>query len=206
MLFNSPVFLFLFLPGTVAAYILLRQLAGPRAVLGLLIAVSLLFYGWWNPLYVPLLGSLAVFNFLVARAMAAQRRADRPDLVSWLLTFGIVGDLLALGYFKYTDFLIDTANTLLQTDFTLQYVLLPIGISFFTFQKIAYLVDSSRGEVADHDFLEYCFFVSFFPQLLAGPIVKHHEIFSQIKGPWAFGIKPSNFVVGLTLFIVGRVR
>src|SRR5229473_754203 len=135
MLFNSPVFLFLFLPGTVAAYILLRQLAGPRAVLGLLIAVSLLFYGWWNPLYVPLLGSLAVFNFLVARAMAAQRRAGRPDLGSWLLTFGIVGDLLALAYFKYTDFLIDTANTLLQTDFTLQYVLLPIGIHSSPFRK-----------------------------------------------------------------------
>jgi len=154
MLFNSPIFLFLFLPGTVGAYIVLRQLAGPRAVLGLLIGVSLLFYGWWNPLYVPLLGSLAVFNFLIARAMVAQRRAGRPDLVSWLLTFGIVGDLMALGYFKYTDFLIDTANGVLQTDFALQHVLLPIGISFFTFQKIAYLVDSSRGEVVDHDFLE----------------------------------------------------
>src|SRR6266853_3495557 len=96
MLFNSPVFLFIFLPGTVAAYIALRQLAGPRAVLGLLIGVSLLFYGWWNPLYVPLLGSLAVFNVLVARAMAAQRRAGRPDLVCWLRTFGIGGYLLAL--------------------------------------------------------------------------------------------------------------
>src|SRR6202140_2041880 len=122
MLFNSPVFLFLFLPGTVAAYLVLRQLAGPRAVLGLLIAVSMLFYGWGKPPHVPLLGSLAVFNFLVARGMTAQRRAGRPDRVSWLLTLGIVGDLMALGYFKYTDFLIDTANALLQTDFTLQHV------------------------------------------------------------------------------------
>src|SRR6266849_10355378 len=154
MLFNSPVFLFLFLPGTVLADLVLRRFAGTRAVMGLLVGVSLLFYGWWNPLYVPLLGSLAVFNFLIARAMAAQRLADRPERVSWLLPFGIVGDLLALGYFKYTDFLIDSANVLLQTNFMLQHVLLPIGISFFTFQKIAYLVDSSRGEVADHDFLE----------------------------------------------------
>src|ERR1700719_2124903 len=206
MLFNSPVFLFLFLPGTVAAYIVLRQLAGPRAVLGLLIAASMLFYGWWNPLYVPLLGGLAVFNFLIARAILAQRRAGRADGVSWVLTFGIVGDLMALGYFKYTDFLIASANTLLQTDFTLQYVLLPIGISFFTFQKIAYLVDSSRGEVAEHDFLEYCFFVMFFPQLLAGPITHHSEIFPQVKGPWAFAIKPSNFMLGLTIFVIGLFK
>src|SRR6266487_2785732 len=206
MLFNSPIFLFLFLPGTVAAYIVLRQLAGPRAVLGLLIGVSLLFYGWWNPLYVPLLGSLAVFNFLVARGMAAQRLAFRPDRVSWLLTFGIAGDLLALGYFKYTDFLIDTANVLLQTNFTLQYVVLPLGISFFTFQKIAYLVDSSRGEVADHDLLEYCFFVMFFPQLLSGPITHHSEIFSQIKDPWAFAVKPSNFMLGVTIFVIGLFK
>src|SRR5262249_9156869 len=109
-------------------------------------------------------------------------------------------------YFKYTDFLIDTSNTLLGTDFVFQYILLPIGISFFMFQKIAYLVDSSRGEVAEHDFLEYCFFVAFFPQLLAGPIVSHREIFAQIKGPWAFAIKPSNFVIGLTIFIVGLFK
>src|SRR5579863_8270624 len=116
MLFNSPIFLFVFLPGTVAAYLVLRQLAGPRAVSGLLVAASMVFYGWWNPLYVPLLGSLAVFNFVVARGMAAQRRAGRFDRVSWLLTFGIIGVLMALAYFKYTDFLIGTANTLLQTD------------------------------------------------------------------------------------------
>jgi D-alanyl-lipoteichoic acid acyltransferase DltB (MBOAT superfamily) len=173
-------------------------------VLGLLIAVSLLFYGWWNPLYVPLLGSLAVFNFLVARAMAAQRLAGRSDRISWLLTFGIVGDLLALGYFKYTNFLIDTANVLFKTDFTLQYVLLPIGISFFTFQKIAYLVDSSRGEVADHDFLEYCFFIGV-PQLLAGPIVKHHEIFPH-QGSLGVRGQAEQFVVGLTIFIVGLFK
>jgi alginate O-acetyltransferase complex protein AlgI len=83
---------------------------------------------------------------------------------------------------------------------------LPLGISFFTFQKIAYLVDSSRGEVADHDLLEYCFFVMFFPQLLSGPITHHSEIFSQIKGPFAFAVKPSNFMLGVTIFVIGLFK
>jgi len=206
MLFNSPVFLFVFLPATVGSYLLLRQLVGPRAVLGLLLGASLFFYGWWNPLYLPLLGGIAVFNFAVARWITAARRVGRTGWVRPLLIFGIGIDLSVLGYFKYTDFLIDTANTLLQTDFLLQNIVLPLGISFFTFQKIAYLVDTSRGQVAEHDFLEYCFFVMFFPQLLAGPITHHGEIFSQIKGPWAFAIKPSNLMLGLTIFVIGLFK
>src|SRR6266481_553582 len=206
MLFNSPVFLFLFLPATVAAYIAVRQLLGPRAVLALLLVASIFFYGWWNPVYVPLLLGLALFNFLVARGLTAYRQMGRGDWVSLLLTFGIVVDLAVLGYFKYTDFFIETANELFKTNFILQHILLPLGISFFTFQKIAYLVDSSRGEVITHDLLEYCFFVMFFPQLLAGPITHHSEIFSQIKGPWAFAVKPSNFMLGLTIFVIGLFK
>src|SRR5207247_5210364 len=206
MLFNSPIFLFVFLPATVAAYIVVRQVAGPRAVLALLLVASIIFYAWWNPLYVPLLLGLAVFNFLVARGITAYRQAGRADWVSILLTFGVVVDLMVLGYFKYTDFFIETANTLFQTDFMLQHILLPLGISFFTFQKIAYLVDASRGEVADHDLLEYCFFVMFFPQLLAGPITHHREIFSQLRGPWAFAVEPGNFTLGLTIFIIGLFK
>ena len=206
MLFNSPVFLFLFLPATVAAYIAVRQLLGPRAVLALLLVASIFFYGWWNPVYVPLLLGLALFNFLVARGLTAYRQIGRSDWVSMLLTFGVVVDLAVLGYFKYTDFFIETANTLFKTNFILQHILLPLGISFFTFQKIAYLVDASRGEVQQHDLLEYCFFVMFFPQLLAGPITHHSEIFSQVKGPWAFAIKPSNFMLGLTIFVIGLFK
>src|SRR5215469_14561465 len=206
MLFNSPIFLFAFLPATVGLYLLLRQFAGPRAILGLLLGASLFFYAWWNPLYLPLLGGIAVFNFLVGRAITAQRRADRASRVRLLLIFGIAVDLLVLGYFKYTDFLIDTANTVLRTDFLLQNIVLPLGVSFFTFQKIAYLVYTSRGQVSEHDFLEYCFFVMFFPQLLAGPITHHSEIFSQVKGPFAFAIRPSNFMLGLTIFVIGLFK
>ena len=206
MLFNSPIFLFVFLPATVIGYLLARQLAGPRAVLGWLLTASVLFYAWWNPVYVPLLLGLALFNFTVARLIAAGRAAGRRHRVNLLLTFGIVVDLLVLGYFKYTDFLIDSANVLLRSNYPLQHIILPLGISFFTFQKIAYLVDASRGEVIEHDLLEYCFFVMFFPQLLAGPITHHSEIFSQIKGPWAFALKPSNFMLGLTIFVIGLFK
>src|SRR3989442_1655731 len=97
MLFNSPIFLFVFLPATVAAYIVVRQVAGPRAVLALLLVASIFFYGWWNPIYVPLLLGLAVFNFVVARGITAYREAGRADRVSLLLTFGIVVDLMVLG-------------------------------------------------------------------------------------------------------------
>jgi alginate O-acetyltransferase complex protein AlgI len=100
MLFNSPIFLFVFLPATMAAYIVVRQVAGPRAVLGLLLVASIFFYAWWNPLYVPLLLGLAVFNFVVARGITAYREAGRADRVSLLLTFGIVVDLKVLGYYK----------------------------------------------------------------------------------------------------------
>jgi D-alanyl-lipoteichoic acid acyltransferase DltB (MBOAT superfamily) len=172
----------------------------------LLLLASLFFYGWWNPIYVPLLFGLAAFNFLVARGITAAREGGRRDWVSVLLTFGIVADIAVLGYFKYTDFFLDTANTLFRTNFILQHILLPLGISFFIFQKIAYLVDTSRGDVKGHDFLEYCFFVMFFPQLLAGPITHHEVIFSQIKGPWAFAIKPSNFMLGLTIFVIGLFK
>jgi alginate O-acetyltransferase complex protein AlgI len=206
MLFNSPVFLFILLPATVALYLAVRQFGGPRQVLGLLLCASIVFYGWWNPAYVPLLLGLALFNFIVGHAITACRRAGHANRVTLLLTFGIAVDLMVLGYFKYTDFFIDTANVLLRENFALQHIILPLGISFFTFQKIAYLVDSSRGDVIEHDLLEYCFFVMFFPQLLAGPITHHSEIFSQIKGPWAFAIKPSNFMLGVTIFVIGLFK
>jgi alginate O-acetyltransferase complex protein AlgI len=206
VLFNSPIFLGVFLPATVFGYLVLYHLGGPRAVLVWLVAASLVFYGWWNPIYLPLLGALATFNFFVAKAITRQREADRPDRVKLLLTFGIVVDVAVLGYFKYTDFFIDTANQVLHANLLLQNIVLPLGISFFTFQKIAYLVDSSRGRVAEHDFLEYSFFAMFFPQLLAGPITHHSEIFSQTKGPWAFAIRPSNFFIGLTIFVIGLFK
>jgi len=207
MLFNDPWFLFVFLPSVLAGAVLVRRLAGARAVLGFLVLASIFFYGWWNPIYVPLLGGLAAFNYSVACAIRASRAAGRARRTRALLTFGVVTDLLVLGYFKYADFFLGTANAVLGSDLPMLHVVLPLGISFFTFQKIAYLVDSSRGEAdAPHDFLDYCFFVAFFPQLIAGPIVHHSEIFGQTRGRHALEIRVDNVAVGLTIFLIGLVK
>ncbi len=206
MLFNDPHFLLVFLPLTLCAYVVARRLVGARAVLGVLVIASIVFYGWWNPFYLPLLGGLAAFNFAMARWITAERQRQRMTQAHVLLAAGVGLDLLALAYFKYADFLIGTANAVLDDRIPFQHVVLPLGISFFTFQKIAYLVDASRGNVEKHDFLEYCFFVMFFPQLIAGPIVHHHEIFSQTKGPGAFAVRPLNLMVGISIFLIGLFK
>jgi alginate O-acetyltransferase complex protein AlgI len=206
MLFNDPHFLLGFLPLTFAAYIAARCFGGIHAVLGVLVLASIVFYGWWNPAYLPLLGGLAAFNFGTARWIISARQRQSFTAARLFLTLGIGADLLVLAYFKYADFMIDTANTVFGVGIPFQHIVLPLGISFFMFQKIVYLVDASRGDVAKHDFLEYCFFVMFFPQLIAGPIVHHREIFSQIRESDAFAVRPLNLMVGLSIFLIGLFK
>ena len=206
MLFNSPVFLFGFLPLTALLCFSIRALMGREASLAFLVLASLFFYGWWNPVYLPLLIGLAVFNFLLARPIMSERLKPGGGWSRALLILGVSVDLGALGYFKYTDFMIGTVNALAHTDYNLQHIVLPLAISFFTFQKIAYLVDASRGKVEPHSFLEYCFFVMFFPQLIAGPIVHHHEIFTQTKTARSFAFDRMNAAIGLTIFFLGLFK
>jgi len=206
LLFNSPVFLFGFLPLTALLCFAIRAKFGREASLGFLVLASLFFYGWWNPVYLPLLIGLAVFNFLMAKAILTERLKPGGGWATYLTAFGVTVDLASLGYFKYTDFLIGTSNSVLDTDFQLQHIILPLAISFFTFQKIAYLVDARRGDVEPHSFLEYCFFVMFFPQLIAGPIVHHKEIFSQTKLKRGFAFDRMNLMIGLTIFFVGLFK
>ena len=156
MLFNSQIFLFAFLPATLLAYYLLRHHVGHRAALGALIAASFVYYRWWNPVYLPLLiGSLG-FNYLVGRALDGGRRPR-------LLAFGIAVNLLVLGIFKYADFFIDTATMMSGRQFDELHILLPLGLSFITFQKIAFLIDVHRSVTSPRDPLAYTLFVVFFP-------------------------------------------
>ncbi|MGB5949810.1 MAG: MBOAT family protein [Parvibaculum sp.] len=206
MLFNSPVFLFAFLPAVALLCFFIRARLGREAALGFLVLASLFFYGWWNPVYLPLLIVLAVFNFVLARFILAERIKPGGGRAAALVAFGVTVDLAALAYFKYTDFFIRTLNEAAKAEVPLQHIVLPLAISFFTFQKIAYLVDAGRGQVEKHSFLEYCFFVMFFPQLIAGPIVHHHEIFSQTKREHSFRFDPMNLAVGLTIFFMGLFK
>ncbi len=177
MLFNSAVFVLAFLPITLIGYFSLGWLGRRRLALGWLVVASAFFYAWFSYRLLGLLVLLILFNFSLGFKFGKDfRSGGRSPL---LLVFGITGNLAVLGYFKYTNFLIDNTNVALGTHFVLHKILLPIGISFFTFQKIAYLVDAYRGEAEEYDLLEFSLFVMFFPQLIAGPIVHHKEIIPQ---------------------------
>jgi alginate O-acetyltransferase complex protein AlgI len=199
MLFNSIPFIGIFLPITLAVTFLLAARVSSRAAVGWLAFASVVFYGYWRIQDVPiLLGSVAA-NYLIGRELQL-----RPSRL--LLAIGVGANLLLLGYFKYLVFLTLTANVALGDPFTVPQIVLPLGISFFTFQKIAYLVDSHGGVVKQRHPLDYLFFVSFFPQLIAGPITHHAEITPQLRKPGALRFNVDDFAIGLTVFAIGLAK
>ncbi|MDB5446878.1 MAG: alginate O-acetyltransferase [Phenylobacterium sp.] len=195
MLFNSFTYLLLFLPPVVVGFYLLARRAGRRAALAWLVLASLLFYGWWNPPYLLLLLGSAGFNFvtggLIRLAGGRRRRA--------LLVGGVAVNLLLLAYFKYMGFLLST----LGLHWNAGGIVLPLAISFFTFTQITYLVDSSRGAIEDDDLLHYLLFVTYFPHLIAGPIIHHPEMVRQFRDPDAGRLPWRDVAAGLTLIVVG---
>lgn len=196
MLFSSLEFIFFYLPATLLLYFSVLQI---NRLFGqvLLILCSLFFYGYWNPAYLPLiLGSIAI-NYGIGTHLS--RNPSKA-----LLTFGIVANLGLLGYFKYANFVADNINVVFGSEIPLPPILLPLAISFFTFQQIAYLVDSYRGETKSHGPVHYALFVSFFPQLIAGPIVHHSQVTPQFAIAARFSL--DNFAIGLAIFIVGLAK
>ncbi|MDD2266020.1 MBOAT family protein [Sulfuricurvum sp.] len=207
MLFNSYEFIFLFLPITLFIYFLLNKKRLTYASKGWMVLASLFFYSWWNILYLPLiLGSILV-NFTVGSTISKMESLRSPSKKAFspktLLTFGILSNLFLLGYFKYMDFFITNANMVLGMHWELMHIILPLGISFFTFTQIAYLVDAYRGEVKEMDYLNYTLFVTFFPHLLAGPILHHKEMMPQFDGLKNKVIQYKNISAGLFLFSIG---
>ena len=206
MLFNSFTFVFLFVPTVVGGYLVLRRLGFKDLHLLWLLAASLFFYGWWNPWNLLLLAGSIGFNYTVGLALAGRLSAiDGRFSRRALLAFGLVANLALLGYFKYANFFVDSVDAIFGTSFPLGEVVLPLAISFFTLQQIAFLIDAHRGRVASYSFLHYGVFVSFFPQLIAGPIVHHSEVIPQFSKKER-GLPISNVSIGLTIFAIGLFK
>jgi alginate O-acetyltransferase complex protein AlgI len=174
MLFSSYTFLFQFLPATVLAFAAARR-HSPRAGIMVLAGASLFFYGAWRPIYLLLLIASIAMNFSLGLRM------NDPLRCRAIGTLGLVINLAVLCYFKYTGFLLDTVSDLSGIPLPFSSIILPLGISFFTFQQIAYLVDIMRGAKVERDIVSYTLFVSFFPHLIAGPLVHHAEMIPQFK-------------------------
>ena len=160
---------------------------------------SLFFYAWWKPIYLVLILFSIGFNFAVGRLVSREGRWKKRGV----LVFGITVNLVLLGYFKYANFFVDNVNAAFGSDWNIETIFLPLAISFFTFQQIAYLVDAWRGETSEYNFLHYCLFVSFFPQLIAGPIVHHKDILPQFMRGENMSPQWSNFAVGISIFSIG---
>lgn len=205
MLFNSYPFIGLFLPITLVGFFLIAKASHMGAALWLGIA-SLAFYGWWDPRYIGLLLLSIIFNYGIGRAISKQRERGSPRHAKSILIIGIVCDLALLFYYKYTDFFISSANQAFHTQFPLVNLVLPLGISFFTFTQIAFLVDTYRGEAKEYDPVHYLFFVTNFPHLIAGPILHHKEIMPQFEHPACYRVNWEDIAVGLTIFAIGLAK
>ena len=206
MLFSSYEFVFVFLPITWAVTITLARWRSPRAAMFSLVAASLFFYGWWNPAYLLLLAGSIGFNFTWARLLIPRDDASGAFSSKTLLTLGISANLLTLAYFKYFDFFAGSVLGALDLGYNEQHIVLPLAISFFTFQQITYLIGVYHGEFQDKSLLRYALFVCFFPQLIAGPIVHFGEMLPQYLRRSCFMIEAKNIAIGLTIFVVGLFK
>jgi D-alanyl-lipoteichoic acid acyltransferase DltB (MBOAT superfamily) len=173
---------------------------------GFLVFSSLFFYSWWNIVYLPLILSSMLFNYVIGNSLNNSEEKIKSFPRKSILIFGIVANLSLLGYFKYADFFIENMNLALDSSMSLLHLALPLAISFFTFQQIAYLVDSYRKETKEYDFLNYALFVTFFPQLIAGPIVHHKEMMPQFASKWNLVKNYKNIALGLFIFSIGLFK
>jgi D-alanyl-lipoteichoic acid acyltransferase DltB (MBOAT superfamily) len=202
MLFNSHLFIFLFLPVALLGYFALGRIGSRAPVIWLALA-SLVFYSVSNWQFVPLLLASVAFNYLIGLVLMTQRLRAVPRRA--VLAAGVTGDLLVLAYFKYAGFVAANLNALFSTDLTLN-ILLPVGISFYTFTQIAFLVDAYRGKVAHYALPHYALFVTYFPHLIAGPILHHKDMIPQFEAAQSKRPNPHFILCGLIIFGFGLFK
>ena len=199
MLFNSYIFVFVFFPICILGWYGLLRAGSPFAAKVFLLAMSLWFYGYFNLVYLLIMVGSIVVNYLFHIGLS-----KRPD--KRLMVLAAACDLGVLFYFKYFDFFLSTMNGVFGTSFVLRGILLPLGISFFTFQQISFIVDTYHGEIRDCRFLEYALFVAFFPQLIAGPIVNHGEMLPQFERLGQEAVNWERIAEGFVLFVLGLFK
>jgi len=203
MLFNSFSFVLLFLPTVLMVFFTLNKYKLCQLSIYWLILASLFFYGFWNPKYLILISISILVNYSLGNTLTE----NLPKI--WKKIFLFIGITFNLGliiYFKYTDFFITTTNSLIGTSYNLQHIILPLAISFFTFQQISYLVDVYHSPNYRINFSLYALFVLFFPQLIAGPIVQHQDIIPQFKKVKFFLFSHKNLSIGLAIFFLGLFK
>ncbi|MBP2660156.1 MAG: rane-bound O-acyltransferase family protein [Firmicutes bacterium] len=199
MLFNSYEFIFVFLPITIGVYFSLAKKHWIKAATMWLFIASLAFYSYWNILYLPLLLLSICFNFIMGKKIEARR-------TKVLLAFGVGFNLLLLGYFKYAGFFVSSLNMITGNGFIVPQIILPLGISFFTFTQTAYLIDAYRGETNKYSFLTYALFVTVFPHLIAGPILHHKDMIPQFSRLRTFVVNYKNIAIGICMFTIGLFK
>lgn len=205
MLFNSLEFLFIFLPIVFTVYFLCNKFKKYGLGKFWLLIASLYFYSYYEIKYLPIILSSIFFNYAIGLVLL---KSDWKININkkYVLIFGLIGNLALLCYYKYWGFLIDCFNNLANQHFNAMHLLLPLGISFFTFQQISYIVDCYKGEAKYTNIIDYALFVTFFPQLIAGPIVHHQEIIPQFEDENKKRIIQSNISMGFFLITVGLVK
>lgn len=207
LLFNSYEFILLFLPLTFIGFFGLFKISSKYLSIDTskkiatmwLVIMSFSFYGYWDYRYVPLLFSSILFNYTVGRLIEVRHSKI-------MLSLGIIGNVILLGYYKYTGFFMENINYVMNLQNDIPNIVLPLGISFFTFTQSAYLVDAYRRETRNNDFLTYCEFVTIFPHLIAGPIISHREMIPQFIKESTFKINSKNISMGLTIFTLGLFK
>jgi D-alanyl-lipoteichoic acid acyltransferase DltB (MBOAT superfamily) len=171
-----------------------------------LLASSWLFYAWWDVRFLPLLLGSTVGNYVLGCALASLRRRENDSAANWILGLGVALNLCVIGVFKYANFFIGNLDAALGTDYVISAIILPLGISFFTFEQISFLVDVRRGHTKPSNPIHYALFVSFFPRLVAGPILRYNEIAPQLAAERKEPQKSKALMIGLTIFFIGLIK
>lgn len=200
MLFNSYIFILLFLPLCLIGYFVLNHWKQYKLALGFLLGMSLWFYGYFNYNYLFIILISIFVNFILYQLLDYLESSKKRKCVLFL---GIAFNIGLIFYFKYFDFFIENINTIFRTNFSLKHILLPLGISFFTFQQLSFIIDAYKRKVPNYSFLEYAAFVTYFPQLIAGPIVTHDELIPQFTDKEKRKFNWENFSLGIYIFVLG---